>query len=587
MKRIYLAAATIILMAAGVSCSKSFLNTQPQAVITESSLQSQQFVEDALIGAYGLLNGNISGTWGNYASAPSQWLFGEVGADNAHKGSDYPDQGFMNDIEAHQTTSVNDQIPTMWTNYFEGVIRCNSTLSLLNTLQNSSSTQKFPEARAIQIQAEARMLRAHYYFYLRRVFGPDIPYIDETMTTAQAGKVANDSDIYPKIVADLQFAVANLPQDYSKPLDDVGRVDKYAAEAYLGKVYLYGTNEGIDSKYADALALFKDVITRKPALTGMKFQDNFNVETKNGPECIFTVQDIINPDGSGDNANVGDMLSGFYGSAPISCCGFYLASIDLVNAFKVDANGLPLLDGSYRDNPYTSDLTNPSSSYKLDTTIAFDPRLDYTVGRRGVHYRDWGVMPGNDWIRNAATASPFVNYKTMINEADFGNYTVPGTQEITAQNVNIIRLSDVYLMAAECAVETNDLSDALTWVNAVRNRAATLPAVLTAYGNPAAAYKVKPYPSFPSQTYARTAVRFERRLELAMEGQRFFDLVRWGIAKTTLESYHDFEKQYTAAASGSGVSSYSFDDSKDDYMPIPQQEIDRGGGVLKPNGYGH
>ncbi|WP_447641881.1 MULTISPECIES: RagB/SusD family nutrient uptake outer membrane protein [Chitinophagaceae] len=587
MKRIYLAVATIISMVAGVSCSKSFLDTKPQGVIIESSLQSQQFVENALIGAYGLMNGNISGTWGNYSSAPSQWLFAEVGGDNAHKGSDYTDQGFMNDIEGHQVTSVNDQIPTMWTNYFEGVLRCNSTLSLLDALQNSSSTQKFASARATQIQAEARMLRAHYYFYLRRVFGPKIPYVDETMTTVQAGKVANDSDIYPKIVADLQFAMANLPQDYSKPLGDVGRSDKYAAEAYLGKVYLYGTNEGIDSKYAEALALFKDVITKKGDLTAMKFQNNFDVETKNGPEGIFVVQNIINPDGSGDNANVGDMLSGFYGSAPASCCGFYLASIDLVNAFKVDANGLPLLDGSYRNNPYVSDLANPSSSYKLDTTIAFDPRLDYTVGRRGVNYRDWGVMPGNGWIRNAATASPFVNYKSMIDEADFGNYTVPGTPYITAQNINIIRLADVYLMAAECAVETNDLSDALTWVNAVRNRAATLPAVLTAYGHPAAAYKVKPYLSFPSQDYARNAVRFERRLELAMEGQRFFDLVRWGIAKTTLESYHNFEKNYTAAASGSGISSYSFDPAKDSYMPIPQQEIDRGGGVLKPNGYGH
>jgi len=587
MKRTYLAAATIILMAAGVSCSKSFLDTQPQAVITQSGLQSQKFVEGALTGAYGLMNGNISGTWGNYSNAPSQWLFGEVGADNAHKGSEYTDQGFMNDIEGHQVTSVNDQLPSMWTNYYEGIMRCNSTLSLLDALQNSSSTEKFASDRATQIQAEARMLRAHYYFYLRRVFGPKIPYIDETMTTPEASKAANDSDIYPKIVADLVFANANLPQDYSKPLGDVGRCDKYAAEAYLGKVYLYGTNEGIDNKYAEALALFKDVISKKGDLTSMKFQDNFDVEKKNGPESIFTVQDVINPDGSGDNANVGDMLSGFYGSAPASCCGFYLASIDLVNAFKVDANGLPLLDGSYRNNPYTSDLSNPTASYKLDTTIAFDPRLDYTVGRRGVHYRDWGVNPGNGWLRDATTGSPFVNYKTMVDQADFGAYTQSGVPYVTAQNVNIIRLSDVYLMAAECAVETNDLSDALTWVNAVRKRAATLPAVLTGSGHPAADYSVKPYPSFPSQDYARNAVRFERRLELALEGQRFFDLVRWGTAKTTLESYHNFEKNYTAAASGSGVSSYSFDDSKDDYMPIPQQEIDRGGGVLKPNGYGH
>ena len=595
MKRLYIATATIILIAIGSSCSKSFLETHPQGVITEDKLGTTTAVEDALVAAYGIMNGNINGTWGNYAAAPSQWEFGDIGADNAHKGSDYSDQGYINDIEGHQATSLNDQTPNMWKVYYEGVIRCNTTLRLLNALQSGSSTEKFSDTRAKEIEAEAKLLRAHYYFFLCRVFSGKIPYIDENMTTAEATNVTNDSDIYPKIEADLQFAVANMPQDYSKPGDGtVGRGDLYAAKAYLGKVYLY------EKKYSEALALFKDVINEKGDLTAMKFQNNFDVKTKNGPEGIFVVQDIINPDGSGDNANVGDMLSGFYGSAPISCCGFDLPSYDLVNAFRVDANGLPLGVGpndnvtggipnaaAYRANPYLSDLKNPTTSYKVDTTIAFDPRLDYTVGRRGVNYRDWGVMPGTAWIRNAASASQFVNYKSMVDEADFGSYTVPGTAEITAQNINIIRLADVYLMAAECAIETNDLASALKWVNAVRTRAATLPAVLTPSGNPAAVYRVKPYPSFPSQDYARAAVRTERRLELAQEGHRFFDLVRWGIAKTVLESYHNFEKQYTAAASGSGVASYSFDDSKDDYMPIPQVEMDESGGVLKPNGYGH
>ena len=124
-------------------------------------------------------------------------------------------------------------------------------------------------------------------------------------------------------------------------------------------------------------------------------------------------------------------------------------------------------------------------------------------------------------------------------------------------------------MAAECAVETNDLSDALTWVNDVRKRAATLPPARTAYGNPAAAYNVKPYPSFPSQDYARQAVRFERRLELAMEGQRFFDLVRWGIAEPTVNAYIAREKAARPLKSDA-----HFTANKNEYMPIPQSEID-------------
>ena len=297
------------------SCGKKFLETDPQATISESQLISSKGVESALIGAYGLMNGNISGTWGNYASAPSQWLFGEVASDNAHKGSTSGDQISMNDIELHHPNSANDQIPTMWTNYYEGIARCNTTLGLLKKLQSGSTSDKLSDTRAKEVEAEAKVLRAHYYFYLWRVF-KKIPYIDETMTTAQAKAVTNDTTTaITKIITDLQFAVANLT--YSKPLGDIGRADKFAAESYLGKVYLY------QKKYSDALPLFKDVITNKPALTTLDYRNNFSISAQNGPEAIFTCENIINSDGSGDNANVGDMLSGLYGSAPVSCCGFY------------------------------------------------------------------------------------------------------------------------------------------------------------------------------------------------------------------------------------------------------------------------
>ncbi|MFT4203069.1 MAG: RagB/SusD family nutrient uptake outer membrane protein [Chitinophagaceae bacterium] len=555
-----------------LSCGKKFLETEPQATISNTQLVSSNGVEAALIAAYGLMNGNISGTWGNYASAPSQWLFGEVASDNAHKGSSNQDQSLMNDIELHKPNSANDQLPTMWTNYYEGIARCNTTLSLLSELQSGDSDDKLSDARAQQVQAEAKMLRAHYYFYLWRVF-KNIPYIDETMSVDDAKNVKNDTTtVYPKIIEDLQFAVANL--DYDKPLGDIGRCDKYAAESYLGKVYLYQKN------YAGALTLFKDVIDNKPALTSLDFRNNFSITGQNGSEAIFVSEHIINPDGSGDNANVGDMLAGLYGSAPISCCGFYQPSVDLVNAYKVDANGLPLLDGSYRDNPYKSDLGlagTAKTNYQVDQTIAFDPRLDYTVGRRGIPFRDWGTFPGDAWMRDPAFSGPFVSKKQQIDKADFTGNVVAGTEAINAMAVNVIRLADVYLMAAECAVETGDLAYALARVNDVRTRAANLPG-LTVNGSSAAAYNVKAYTAFSDADYARNAIRFERRLELALEGQRFFDLVRWGIAKTTLESYMNFEKNYVSASS-----SITFNTAKDNVFPVPQQELDRSSGVLTQN----
>ncbi|ANH82924.1 hypothetical protein A8C56_19765 [Niabella ginsenosidivorans] len=572
MKKIYI---LFVLGLTVASCGKSFLETKPQATISQDQLLTTKGVEAALIGAYGLMNGNISGTWGNYSSAPSQWLFGEVAGDNAHKGSSNTDQSTMNDIELHKPNSANDQLPAMWTNYFEGVLRCNATINLLKAVQEGSSSDKFSDDRAKQIEAEARMLRAHYYFYLRRVFG-NVPYIDETISTTDATKVKNGENLYPKIEADLQFAVQAL--DYTKPLGDRGRVDKLAAEAYLGKVYLY------QKKYAEALTLFKDVIAHKPDLTTMDFRNNFSIAGEGGPEGLFVDENIINPDGSGDNANVGDMLAGGYGTAPVSCCGFYQPSVDLVNAFKVNADGLPYLDGSYRNNTYKSDQglvdkkgDSAKTNYKVDTTIAFDPRVDYTVGRRGVPYRDWGIFPGDAWIRDPAFGGPFVSKKQQIDKAEFAGNTVSGGEYITALDVNIIRLADVYLMAAECAIETGNLKDALDWVNAVRKRAANLPG-LRVNNKAVARYNVKTYPSFPNADYARNAVRFERRLELALEGQRFFDLVRWGTAKTVLESYMTFEKQYVAASA-----TINFN-ARDTIFPIPQQELDRAPGILTQNG---
>src|SRR5699024_7023366 len=175
-----------------------------------------------------------------------------------------------------------------------------------------------------------------------------LPYIDESHSTEEAWKIPIDQDVLPMIESDLKFAMDNLKP--KSPLGDVGRVNQIAAKAYLGKLYLY------QEKYNEALSLFEEVIADRPDLTTLSFLDNFDVNTENGPESIFAAQHVINPNGSGDNANVGDMLSGLYGSAPVNCCGFFQPSFDLVNAFRVNSSGLPMLDKSYRNDPYLSDF---------------------------------------------------------------------------------------------------------------------------------------------------------------------------------------------------------------------------------------
>ena len=227
--------AVAIFLLASTSCNESFLEPSPQGQLTSSQLNSSNGVEQLLIGAYGMLNGNRSGTWGNYASAPSQWLFGEVVADDAHKGSASDDITSMNDLEKMVPNSTNDQLETLWIRSYEGVASCNSVLRALVTLQ-AGDGEKFGDQRAKEIEAEAKMLRAHYYFLLRRAF-VKVPYIDEKAATADAAVTPNDTDVYPQIQADIEFAIANLPSGKTK--GDVGRMNKAIAQAYLGKVLLY------------------------------------------------------------------------------------------------------------------------------------------------------------------------------------------------------------------------------------------------------------------------------------------------------------------------------------------------------------
>ena len=547
-----------------LSCKKDFIGGNPQGELTGEQLTTQDGVEALLTGAYGLLNGNVNGTWGNYGAAPSQWLFGEVASDNAHKGSSNGDQPNMNLIEQHSPTSTNDNLSNIWDRCFEGIQRCNNTLRVLAALQ-SGSTNKFSEARATEIQGEARLLRAHYYFFLVRVF-KNVPMITEATTEAA---VANTADIYPNIVTDLQFAVTSLGT--TKPKGQVGRVDKYIAQAYLGKVLLY------QKKYAEAYAALNAVITAKPDLETLPFTDNFNIDKENGPESVFAVQHAVGTDGTGgDNGNVGDMLNFPYA---IACCGFFQPTVDLANAYKTTSAGLPYLDGtSYRTDPYVSDMgltDTAKTNYKVNTKLSLDPRIDYTMGRRGVDYRKgYGIMPGDSWIRDVGNAGPFVVIKNVLDQSQVASGTGPGNTNITGLNVNLIRLADIYLMAAECAVETNDLPRALFLVNKVRARAALLPPKTIASGAVAANYHISLYPSFPGADYARSAVRMERRLELALEGHRFFDLVRWGVAKQTLESYFGFEGGYFNYLSGITI------ESRDEYFPLPQEQIDRSQGIL-------
>ncbi len=564
------------------SCNKSFLVKDPQGSVNQAALTSKVGVNVLLVGAYAALAGqdydanlgNIQSLGGGnaWACSPSNWLFGSVAGGDAHKGSDGGDQAPMIPIMTFSVSPGNDMINDKWKAVYEGIDRCNNVLKVLPNV-----TDMLPEEMT-NVRAQARFLRAHYYFELKKLFN-NIPWIDETTVDP---KQPNTVDIWPKIEADFKSAYDSLPDTQ----DEIGRANKWAAGAYLAKTYLY------EKKYSDAEPVFTDVITNGVTTNGLAFdltphfEDNRipEYETSNA-EAVFVVEMAANVGtGSISNSNQGDMLNFPYGSnTPFSCCGFFGPSIDLVNSYRTDANGLPYLD-DYNSHPINNDQGLLSSQPFTVDPGNIDPRLDWTVGRRGIPYLDWGVYPGQDWVRVQSYAGPFgpiknVYWQATQNVDGDNSQWAPGS----AINVFIIRFADVLLMAAEVEAQLGNLDQAETYVNRVRDRMINNPEgwvhtyvddsnPLAGFTNtPAANYVIKEYPAgaFSSADYALKAIYFERKLELGMEGYRYFDLSRWGLAATAINNYFAFEGQYTLDVQGA-----KFTANKNEYMPIPQTQID-------------
>ncbi|QNL49141.1 RagB/SusD family nutrient uptake outer membrane protein [Olivibacter sp. SDN3] len=535
------------------SCSKDFLEKKPLGVADEELLANKSGVNALLIGAYSLLDGVGSGF--TFGSSASNWIYGSVVSDDAYKGSDVGDQAQITTIERYVSQPDISVFNEKWITVYDGVARSNDVLKLIAQVDDMS------EEEIHQATAEARFLRAWYHFEAKKMWNM-VPYVDEHVTDYL--NLPNDQDIWPMIEADLEYAVENL----SPTKADVARASSWTAKAFLGKVHMY------QSDYDAAKLLLDDVINNGPYELVENFHDNFKIATENNSESVFEVQMSVGDGGSGQNGFWGDNLNFPYGSGPGGCCGFFQPSQNLVNAFKTDENGLPLLD-TFNDEDVTNDEGLASSAPFEPHTGNLDPRLDWSVGRRGIPFLNWGIHPGANWIRDQSFAGPYTFKKFFASDGDNAGAESP---RANANNYRALRYADVLLMRAEIAVEEGDLSMALDIVNQIRRRAAN-ELVTTDDGDPAANYVVNEYPSFPDQTYARKAVRFERRLELALEGHRFFDLVRWGAAAETLNTYLEKERQKRTYLQGA-----SFTQGQNEYFPIPQTQIDiMGADVLKQN----
>jgi len=547
------------------ACSKNFLNQPPQGAYSQQSLQNEKGINGLLINAYADLKGNAQIDGLGESDASDNWIYGSILGGDAYKGGvSFGDQSEINPIMQYVTPVSNPHILTKWKCLFDGIGRANLVLTTLPTIVDPALT----DAERVQIKAEARFIRGFQNFEAKKVFN-NIPFVDENTTDFKIPNTdanGNYVNIWPKIEADLKFAYDSLDETKAS----VGSVNKWAAGAFLAKAYLY------QQKYADAKALFDLIITSGVTSKGLKydleanFEDNFRMATQNGKEAIFSIQSNLG-DGSTTNGYLDAILTYPNGIAGGTNSWYYRPSQNLVNAYRTDATGLPLFD-TYNDVDVTP-FENVGDDQPFTPYAGnLDPRLDWTVGRRGIPYLDWGLMTGIAFTappgESITNGGAYCGKKQVFSQAEFkaGLASKVSWYFGNSMNYPAMRFADVLLMAAECEIEAGDLNKARDYINRVRLRASQSPVKSLDGVTDAANYKVAQYTTpFAGQADARTTLRFERRLELGHEGHRFFDLVRWGIADQEIGKYLAKETGRRPLL----FTGVSFTKGRSEYQPIP------------------
>jgi hypothetical protein len=529
-------------------CSDEFLDKPAQGNLDATTLANQAGVEGNLIAAYSYLDGQ--GSSGGTTSALSNWVYGSVASDDAYKGSEPGDNQESTDIEMYQwsASSADGGVNTRWTSLYDAINRVNSTINLLLTVEGIS------QADQDRIKGEALFLRAFYHFELYKLF-VNIPYYTETDTDFRKTNVGVDP--VPLILSDINEAINLLPLSQGA----VGRSNQWTAKALKGKVQVYSED------WPGALSTLTDVVNNGPYALEDNYHFVFDALKNNGPESVLVYQASVNDgSGGGQNGNHPDRLNFPHGGSPFGCCGFHQASQNLVNAHKVDANGLPFLD----------DTWNNADVVAGDVV---DPRLDWTVGRDDVPFLDWGLhAPG--WIRDRAWAGPY-SVKKTIYEQGAGVASAVGwaPYQMHSMNRHLLRFADVMLLLAEAEIHAGSAENARTLINDIRTRAAVGAqgpdggAMVVPINDPSitwATYDIGTYPAAGwDATYAMKALKMERRIELGMEGHRLFDLKRWGDAITVLNDYLDVESTKRAYLG----SAFTFEARHMAY-PIPTVQIE-------------
>ena len=553
--------ASFAIFALTVACDDEFLTKEPQAALSGPALNNAAGVEGKLISAYSTLSGYGMDGGGTWYYSTWAWIFGSISSDDALKGTDAGDQPEHSFIETYDFNTFNVHNRDKWRSGYWGAARANDVIQSAEAAEDISATRK------AEIIGEAKFIRGWQHFEMQKMYRTP-KYVGSenfSLDDLDASKVPNSGKIWAQIEQDFADAAAALPATQGQ----VGRASKWAAKAYLAKAKIY------QSDWSGAEPILMDIINNGPFELVDNFEDNYLVATRNNKESIFEIQYAVSSaDTNASNAEIG--LAHPY-IAPWGCCGFLQAPQDLVDFFQTDANGLPLLDESWK----TNHITNPTGA-NIGQPIgnpSVDPRLDHTLGRPGILFKNHHIMQV-DYVRDLTYAGPYFSKKHIAEPEGFG---VGGWGNLSANNLRIMRLGHVILWAAEAKMELGKLEESRALINRLRARAANpagfVPGATqgatrpeyTLTGTPGANYNVGQYTeAWTSQATARQAVRYETRLETAMEGNRFFDLQRWGVQNEVLNDYLARESKYRIYLQGK-----KFTSPKNEFYPIPTYAIDR------------
>ena len=564
MKKIFQYILVAVSLFSATSCD-SFIEVEPEGVIDEQLAMENP--DKMVTAAYAMLGD----CWYTYPF--NLWPYGDVASDDCLKGgSGTTDTGY-HPMEIWSTlTSTPGEFDELWYRLYCAISRCNRALVSVAEY----GEDKLGAETAKQRDAEVRFLRAHFYFKLLTMFR-QIPWIDEEVYKNNAQEQTRNDEftyeqLFQKIIDDFKVAYDVLPAEQQ----DGGRVNKIAAASYLAKCYLtlawgdgYEATNGvshINQDYMNKVVEYTDVVKSSKYGYLEDFGDIFLPEYKNSKESIFAVQcsDYKDDNTTFGRANWSNMLNGCWG---IWSCGwdFHKPSQNLVSAFKTK-DGLPDFDN------FDKTIDYPING--VPTAQKWDPRLFHTVGMPTFPYKyEESYTLTKDNSRTPNTYGYYTSLKEVPQRSKGETYNSPW--QAFDMNDYVFRYSDVMLMRAEALIETGQLAEARTIINDIRQRAKNSVAKHIQYAADQCEIALYPDTYFKDKETARKCLQWERRLELAMENGRYFDLRRWGIASKTLNAYFETEKNdvYDGQTYAQYLRDAHYTPGKNEFYPVPYNQL--------------